>query len=98
MKKLITVALGLLMLSACAFTEDSIPVHYTAPANLELVQGASDVTLEVVGQDGRVARCSRPQAAHTSRTHLAARITHASHATEQGGEATPNPYASTSCI
>ncbi|WP_298645378.1 YajG family lipoprotein [uncultured Tistrella sp.] len=59
MKKLITVALGLLMLSACAFTEDSIPVHYTAPANLELVQGASDVTLEVVGQDGRVANRDR---------------------------------------
>lgn len=49
----------MLLLGACAFTEETIPVGYLAPANLQLVKGASDVTVTVTAKDDRASNRDR---------------------------------------
>lgn len=49
----------LLLLGACAFTEETIPVDYKAPSNMELAVGAADVTVSVEAKDGRVSNKDR---------------------------------------
>ena len=59
MKKLLACALLAALVSGCALTEDAIPVKYSAPANISVVQGAKDVTISVSPADGRVANRDR---------------------------------------
>ncbi|MEN2990289.1 YajG family lipoprotein [Tistrella sp. BH-R2-4] len=59
MKKLVLAVFALLIVSACAFTEDAVTVRYTAPANLAVVPGAEAVSVAVTPVDGRVANRDR---------------------------------------
>lgn len=57
--RLAACVMTLLLLGACAFTEETIPVDYKAPANMELAAGASGVTVAVESKDGRVSNKDR---------------------------------------
>ena len=53
-------ALGALLLTqACALIEDSVPIMYSAPANISVTPGAAAVTLDVVSTDGRASNRDR---------------------------------------
>jgi uncharacterized lipoprotein len=57
--RLVACVTALLLLGACAFTEETVPVDYKAPANMELAAGASDVSVSVESKDGRVSNKDR---------------------------------------
>jgi uncharacterized lipoprotein YajG len=57
--RLLATTLLLALLSGCAFIDQSTPVAYVAPPNLEVVQGASAVTISVAARDGRVSNKDR---------------------------------------
>ena len=48
-----------LSLPACAIIEDKVPVNYVSPPNLKVVEGASNVTVAISGEDQRVANKDR---------------------------------------
>jgi uncharacterized lipoprotein len=70
----VVLATGLL-LGGCAFTEGQIPVHYIAPPNLEVVDGAKTVNVVVKGQDNRVSNRDRIGTKKNGYGMEAARIT-----------------------
>lgn len=47
------------MTTGCALTEDAIDVRYEAPANISVVAGAENVTVNVSSVDGRVSNRDR---------------------------------------
>jgi uncharacterized lipoprotein len=50
---------AVLLASGCALVEDTIPVAYTAPANISVTPGANAVTLDVTSADGRASNRDR---------------------------------------
>jgi len=59
MKRALIVLSFAALVSGCALTEDSIPVTYTAPANISVVPGAQNVTVNVTPADGRISNKDR---------------------------------------
>lgn len=57
--RLLTALFALMSLAGCAFIDQSTPISYIAPPNLEVVQGASAVKLQVAARDGRVSNKDR---------------------------------------
>lgn len=58
MRRFALLIVGLVM-TGCALIEDQVPVNYVPPANLAVVPGAADVTLDVAAQDRRVSNIDR---------------------------------------
>jgi uncharacterized lipoprotein YajG len=58
MRKFVPLLL-VLSLPACAIIEDKVPVNYVSPPNLKVVDGASNVTVAISGEDQRVANKDR---------------------------------------
>jgi uncharacterized lipoprotein YajG len=59
MMRIAAFAIAGLSLCGCALVEDAVPVTYSAPANISVVEGAKAVTLGVKTQDGRVSNRDR---------------------------------------
>jgi len=57
--KFVIAVLALVGLSGCAFIDQSTPISYNAPPNLEVAQGAADITLQVSARDGRASNKDR---------------------------------------
>ncbi|HTY66960.1 MAG TPA: YajG family lipoprotein [Alphaproteobacteria bacterium] len=73
--RLVGVVLATGLLGGCAFTEGQIPVHYVAPPNLEVTDGANTVSVTVKAHDGRVSNRDRIGTKKNGYGMEAARIT-----------------------
>lgn len=94
MKKLLVCALLAASVSGCALTEDSVPVKYSAPANISVVPGAKDVTLSVNPTDGRVSNRDRISTKKNGYGMEMAKITAANDVVAEVGQAVQVELAS----
>lgn len=94
MIRLIVCVLFAALVSGCALTEDSIPVKYSAPANISVVPGAKDVTISVAAADGRVSNRDRVSTKKNGYGMEMAKITAANDVVAEVGQAVQTELAS----
>jgi len=94
MKKFLAVALLAMGISGCALTEDAIPVNYSAPMNVSLVDGAKNVTVAVQPSDGRVSNRDRVSTKKNGYGMEMAKITAANDVVAEVGKAVETELAS----
>lgn len=94
MKNIVVCALFAAFLSGCAFTEESIPVKYSAPANISVVQGAKNVTVNVSSADGRVSNLDRVSSKKNGYGIETAKIIAANDVVSEVGQAVQSELAS----
>lgn len=92
--KILTCALFAVLVSGCALTEDSIPIKYSAPANISIVQGAKDVTIRISPSDGRVSNRDRVSTKKNGYGMEMARITASNDVVNEVGQAVQVELAS----
>lgn len=94
MKNVVICALFAAFLSGCAFTEESIPVKYSAPSNISVVQGAKNVTINVSSADGRVSNLDRVSSKKNGYGIETAKIIAANDVVSEVGQAVQSELAS----
>jgi uncharacterized lipoprotein YajG len=82
------------MTTGCALTEDAIDVRYEAPANISVVVGAENVTVNVSSVDGRVSNRDRISTKKNGYGMEMAKIVAANDVVQEIGKSVQNELAS----
>jgi uncharacterized lipoprotein len=85
---------AMMLVAGCALTEDAVEIKYSAPANISVAPGASNVTVNVVPVDGRVANRDRVSSKKNGYGMEMARITSSNDVIAEVGKAVETELAS----